>query len=397
MGVVHSDSPRVQGALLAVALAAFAQVDLHFNLDNSTHYGSNFSAAVIVATATLALAWCRTWPLTTLCVVAGTLAIPEIFSLHTVTLWGHFVPLVVAVYALARWCPSRVGRMVGVVVALAVLAILLLRVPSVHTAGNVPFSLAPITLAFVTGTALRYRQQRHSDLAAHASQLESERAAEIAAAVRDERARIARELHDIVAHSVSVMVVQAGASEDLLDRAPERAREPLRAVQETGRQAVAELRRMLGLLRIPEPGADSVGLTPQPGTDQLPDLVAEMRALGLPVELTTEGERRPLAPGVDLTVYRVAQEALTNTLKHAGPGARSCIVIRYLATKVEVEISDDGTALARRRKGHGLIGMAERASLYGGKLVAGSDPAGGFRVHLTLPAEPSGSAPAGPS
>lgn len=388
MTAATTQSPRLADVAPAICLAVFAQLDLRFNLDNSTHYGSDFAAAAVVAIATLAVAWWRRRPLATLCVVAAAITVPELFTRLTVTLWGHFVPLLIAVYGLARWCPSRRWTGVGVLIALAAVAVMMVRVPSVRTAANVPFTLVPITAAFVAGRVLQHRQNRHRELAAHASQLEADREAQVAAAVADEQARIARELHDIVAHCVSVMVVQAGASEDLLDRDPERAREPLRSVQETGRQAVAELGRMLGLLRGGTDDASRPALAPQPGISQLADLAERMSALGLPVQLTVSGEPRPLPAGVELTAYRVVQEALTNTLKHGGPDAKAHVEVRYLPRTLDVEIVDDGRAGSTNGTGHGLIGMAERASIYGGTIEAGARSEGGFRVHIALPLDP---------
>jgi signal transduction histidine kinase len=389
MTAATAESPRLADAVLAGGLAVFAQLDLRFNLDNSTHYGSDFATATVVAIATLALAWYGRRPFATLCVVVAATAVPELFTRLTVTLWGHFVPLLICVYGLGRWCTSRRATAAGAALALAAVLVLMLRVPSIGTAANVPFTLVPITAAFLAGRVLRQRQTRHRELAAHASQLVAAREQQIVAAVADERARIARELHDIVAHCVSVMVVQAGASEDLLDRSPERAREPLRAVQETGRQAVAELGRMLGLLRHGGPsGPDSTDLAPQPGTAQLPELARRMSGLGLPVQLTVSGDPRPLPPGVELTAYRVVQEALTNTLKHGGPGVKAHVELRYLPRTLDVEISDDGRAGSSGGTGHGLIGMTERASIYGGTIEAGARAEGGYRVHIALPLDP---------
>jgi signal transduction histidine kinase len=227
---------------------------------------------------------------------------------------------------------------------------------------------------------LRARARSHSDDRARARRLE--------AALAEERSRIARELHDIIAHCVSVMVVQAGAAEDLLDRDPARARAPLRSVQETGRQAVGELHRMLGLLR--GEGARPA-LAPQPGTADLAELTGHMAAVGLPVELTVEGPERPLPPGVDLAVYRIVQEALTNALKHAAP-TTARVVLRYDERSVRVSVHDTGRAGARAgtdpdRLGHGLLGMRERVGLYGGTLATGRTGDGGFAVTASLPLE----------
>jgi signal transduction histidine kinase len=186
-----------------------------------------------------------------------------------------------------------------------------------------------------------------------------------------------------VAHCVSVMVVQAGAAEDLLDRSPELARPPLRAVQETGRQAVAELGRMLGLLR---GQSAELALKPQPGTAQLAELVEHMSQAGLPVVLQVQGTPRLLLPGIELTLYRVAQEALTNTLKHAGPAAAR-VVLRYSEQAVDLDVLDNGQSPGAPGAGHGLIGMRERVTLYGGSLAAGQCPQGGFAVRAVLPAD----------
>jgi signal transduction histidine kinase len=219
-------------------------------------------------------------------------------------------------------------------------------------------------------------------LAERTQRLEQETEAERAAAIAEERRRIARDLHDVIAHSVSVMVVQAGAAEDLLDRDQAGVREPIRAVQETGRGALVEISRLLGLLR--EDGAE-LGLAPQPRLDELPELVAQTEAAGLPVDLRIEGTPRPLPLGVDLSVYRIAQEALTNALRHSG-GDRAQVVLNYNDDTVELAVENDGVASANgHRGGHGLIGMRERVAVFGGTLEAGPSPEGGFRVVARLP------------
>jgi len=178
------------------------------------------------------------------------------------------------------------------------------------------------------------------------------------------------------------MVVQAGAAEDVFERDPAAVLEPIRAVQETGRAALVEISRLLGLLR--EDGAE-IGLAPQPRLADLDALVEQMRVAGLPVELRLEGRPRPLPIGVDLSVYRIAQEALTNALKHAGC-ARTELVLRYLDTDVEIEVIDDGAGSTNgHRGGHGLIGMRERVAVFGGTLEAGRRPEGGFGVRARLP------------
>jgi signal transduction histidine kinase len=380
------ETPRLPDVMLAVALAAAASLDLRYNLDNSTRYGSAFATAVVVAIATLGLAWRRRWPFATLCVVAGAIAGPELFDTLTFTLWGHFVPLLVAAYTAARWCSGRLA-LVGAAIVGATIAVVLLRVPATGSAGNIPFAVVPTAALMIAGRVLQHRHARTRELADRARHIETHHQAEVAAALAAERSRIARELHDVVAHCVSVMVVQAGVSEALLEHSPERARAPLAAVQKTGQEAIAELTRMLGLLR--GGSSDSLDpLAPQPGTAQLPELVERLAASGLAVQLAAFGEVRPLPPGVDLTVFRITQEALTNTLKHAGPGAKAHVELRYLPRTVEIEITDTGTGpVAPRSHGHGLIGMAERVSVFGGSLQTGARPDGGFRVFVALPAE----------
>lgn len=380
------EAPRLPDAVLAGVLAVAAQLDLRYNLDNSTHYGSGFAAAVVVAVATLSLAWRRRWPFAILCLVAGAIALPELFGTLTFTLWGHFVPLLVTAYTAARWCDRRFA-LAGAVIVGAAIAVVLLRVPAAGSAGNIPFAVVPVAVLMVAGRVLQHRHLRATELAVRAQRLETEHEAEVSAALAAERSRIARELHDVVAHCVSVMVVQAGVSEALLDHSAERAREPLRAVQETGQQAITELTRMLGLLRGARSDSDGL-LAPQPGVAQLPELIERLTASGLLIELASVGDVRPLPPGLDLTVFRIAQEALTNTLKHVGPGAWAHVELRYLPRAVEIEIVDSGTAsVTPGCSGHGLIGMAERVSVFGGSLQAGVRPEGGFRVFVTLPVE----------
>lgn len=386
-GVGETDATApLADIVLAVALAAAASLDLRYNLDNSTRYGSAFATAVVVAIATLGLTWRRRWPFATLCVVVGAIGGPELFGTLTFTIWGHFVPLLIAAYTAARWCDGRLAAVAAVLVG-ATIVVVLLRVPAARSAGNIPFAVVPAAALMITGRVLRHRAARAREIADRARHLEAHHEAEVAAALAAERIRLARELHDVVAHCVSVMVVQAGVSEALLEHSPERAREPLEAVQKTGQEAIAELARMLGLLRDGAPDSPDP-LAPQPGTAQLPELVERLTASGLDVQLASLGDVRPLPPGVDLTVFRITQEALTNTLKHAGTGAKARVEVRYSPRTVEIEVTDTGTgSAAPRGQGHGLIGMAERVSVFGGSLHAGARPEGGFRVLVELPVE----------
>ena len=204
-------------------------------------------------------------------------------------------------------------------------------------------------------------------------------------AVINERVRIARELHDVVAHHVSVMGIQAGGARRVLPQQPEKAKEALSLIESSSRQAVSELHRLLGFLR---QGQKTDELSPQPSLRQLRALVNDMQEAGLPVEVKVEGTERPLPPGIDLSAYRIIQEALTNTLKHAG-ATKATVTISYANGVVELEIVDNGKGLTQAGgqefRGKGIMGMRERVNLHGGRFEAGNIPEGGFSVRVTLP------------
>ena len=232
--------------------------------------------------------------------------------------------------------------------------------------------------------ALQRRAKRAAELEERASRLERELKERAHAEVLAERTRIARDLHDLVAHSVSLMTVQAGAARLLLPSDPARARESLRSVEETGREALADLRRLFGIVRGEEGDA---ALAPQPGLARLDALLEQSRKAGLPVEVAIEGKRRMLPPGVDLTAYRIVQESLTNALKHAGPACAQ-VTIRYGREVLDLEITDDGRRTRNGEgTGHGLVGMRERVALYGGEFEAGPRRRDGYAVRARLPIE----------
>jgi signal transduction histidine kinase len=299
-----------------------------------------------------------------------------------------WIALNVALYSVAAHC-ERPRAIAGAVIVAAF--VLLFEIPAVVEGGRVD-DLAGEWLflggVWLLGRWVRQRRQRTTDLERHAADLQADRAALAREAVADERARIAREMHDAVAHSVSLMVLQAGAAEQVMATAPERARESLVTIQDTGREAIVELRRMLGLLR--DPVADA-SLAPQPSVDRLDALLDQVRAAGLPVELTVEGQPRRLPPGIDRSAYRIVQEGLTNALKHAGP-AHASVRLRYGERALELEVLDDGRGPASASGGgFGLLGMRERAALYGGVLAAQERPGGGYALSARLPLERVGS------
>ncbi|REK88864.1 sensor histidine kinase [Streptomyces inhibens] len=272
--------------------------------------------------------------------------------------------------------------------------------PADRPAWAMPFFTAlltvPFVLAWVLGDSMRTRRAYWAQLEEKAARLEKEREAQARIAVAAERARIARELHDVVAHNVSVMVVQADGAAYVLDAAPEQTRQALETISGTGRQALAEMRRLLGVLRTGEQpeGGEYV---PQPGVEQLTDLMDQVRGAGLPVDFRVEGEPRPLPSSVELTAYRIVQEALTNTRKHGGPDVGATVRLSYKDDDLDLLVEDDGRGAQHELYeeggadglGHGLIGMRERVGMVGGSLTAGPRPGGGFRVSAVLPLKPT--------
>ncbi|MFF2126906.1 sensor histidine kinase [Streptomyces olivochromogenes] len=254
------------------------------------------------------------------------------------------------------------------------------------------FQTVPFALAWVLGDSIRTRRAYLAQLEERAARLEKEREAQAKVAVAAERARIARELHDVVAHNVSVMVVQADGAAYVMDAAPEQARKALETISGTGRQALAEMRRLLGVLRTGE-HQESGEYVPQPDVEQLDDLIEQCRTSGLPVDFKVEGTPRPLPSGVELTAYRIVQEALTNTRKHGGPNAGASVRLVYFDDGLGLLVEDDGKGAPHELyeeggadgQGHGLIGMRERVGMVGGTLDAGPRPGGGFRISALLP------------
>lgn len=250
---------------------------------------------------------------------------------------------------------------------------------------DITWSLAILTTAFVLGDSLRGRRAHLATLEARAADLEREQEQLAQRAVIDERQSIARELHDVVAHTMSVMVVQAGAARRLIDQRPDQARTALESVEATGRSGLDEMRRLLGVLRTDGENGDAE-YAPQPSLSRLSELVTSCTDAGLPVALEVEGDPPELPAGLDLSAYRVVQEALTNTMKHAGPAAAK-VCLEWSPSQLTLSVVDDGrgAAVAFTAPGHGLLGMRERVELYGGDLRVGPQPGGGFGVHATFP------------
>jgi signal transduction histidine kinase len=277
-----------------------------------------------------------------------------------------------SIYALTVWTTPRLFAIGAAVLALPPLVAVAVRG---EPKGGASFTVITLVVMLLVRRVLGDRERR-------AQIAERERDLVAREAVVEERARIARELHDVIAHHVSMIVLQAGAERRVLDGANTSTREVLETVERTGRSALTEMRRLLGMLR----GDANEPLTPQPGLRDVPILVTQLREAGLPVELNVKGERRELPVGIELSAYRIVQEALTNSLKHAGE-ARASVNIRYGPDSLELEIADDGAGASAPvpSGGHGLVGMRERVALYGGRLDAGRRPSGGFVVRVLLP------------
>ena len=273
---------------------------------------------------------------------------------------------------------------VGLAVVIGATATLVYNIPG-HSADQLVFIPLDFAISWVAGLAVRARAEQADVAESRATQAEQERDAATRVAVAEERARIARELHDIVAHAVSVMVLQVGAVRHQLPDAMAADRDALRSVEQAGRAALAEMRRLLSVMRR---DGDGLELAPQPGLDGLDSLIKEIGRAGLPVELHVDGERVLLPPGIDLSAYRIVQEGLTNALKHAG-ASHAEVTVRYAPDEVGIEVHDDGTgATPSDGHGHGLIGIRERVRLYGGEMTAGTTNGGGFTLSTRLPLTP---------
>jgi signal transduction histidine kinase len=330
----------------------------------------------LFATATCAsVAVRRRYP-ATVGILAQALMATEYNVWHGLTAGAWTIAWFCGLYGLAVWAAPRAFALgAAFVVITDMLPLPLPGKTPTFSLTAVPFAAGCLVVMLLLRRIVRHRDRR-AELA--------ERERDIAAreAVIDERARIARELHDAIAHNVSVMVLQAGAERKVLGADDGQTREVLETIEHTGRGALTEMRRLVGMLRADSPDS----LMPQPRLGDLPRLVSQVREAGLPVDYEVAGEARELPVGIEMSAYRIVQEALTNTLKHAGH-ARAAVHVRYGPDSLELEITDDGsgTTPPLPGSGQGLVGMRERVSVYGGTLDAGSRPGGGFAVRVLLP------------
>ncbi len=360
------DPEQVDWALAAL-LTVGAQLAIWLGTD-AAH--NQLGAALVALTITAPIAVRRRYP-----TLVGT-GVPLVAALDH-RLWnpqfvGYPIATFCALYALTAWTsPRRFAIGFSSVVAVYLAASVGGKVPN----NGVLFAVVAAVVMLLVRRVLGDRERR-------ARIAERERDVAAREAVIEERARIARELHDVIAHHVSMIVMQAGAERRVLDGANTSTREVLEMVEQTGRSALTEMRRLLGMLR----GDANEPLTPQPGLTDVPMLVGQLREAGLRVELQVDGDRRELPVGIELSAYRIVQEALTNALKYAGD-ARTTVRVLYGSDSLELEIADDGTAgnSGVPGGGHGLVGMRERVALYGGRLQASPKPGGGFVVRALLP------------
>ena len=379
-------APFVGDGLLALAVAvAAASVASGATSDEPERA---FLIALAVAAA-LTLCFRRLYPVTVLAITVGTTA----FFVWVYRGYWPYAALI-AFYSLAAHSARRRAIVAGAAGLLA------LAVPIVHSIHNwqpeswskltlVAGRLAPLAAAWLLGAYLRTRHAYLRAVEDRAMQLEREQQANARRAAAEEQARIAREVHDVVAHNLSVIIVQATAAEAVFASNPADARRAVRTIGSTARQALGELRHVLGVIRTGE--ERSPDFPPQPTLARLETLLEQVRTAGLAVELKIAGEPRELPPALEISAYRIVQEALTNTLRHAN-ATHAIATLRFDSDAVDVEVVDDGTSSAAgdRTGGRGLIGMRERAAAVGGDIEAGPASAGGFRVAARLPFDPSG-------
>jgi signal transduction histidine kinase len=369
--------PRVFDWVLALGLGIGGSIEVATKGDLHGPLVLNVLATASVAVAVLVR---RRRPVLGLSIWMGVALFMAAFLTQPSEMSSLFLGLMLFPWAVGA---HSEGRRSYFGLALAVVTIAVVAVDSDEFIwGDIFFPGIFATMLWLAGRAVRSRSRLTAELHEAAVRLHEQREAEAQAAVADERRRIAREMHDVVAHSVSTMVIQAGGARRILGRDPARAVEAAVLIERTGREALGEMRHLLGVLHA---GENLAALTPQPTLLELGALVERSRAAGLPVELRVEGERRGLSPGVDLAAYRVIQEALTNALKHGGGSAT--VTLDYDEHDLRLAVTDagSGAASAVQGSGQGLRGMRERVRVCGGELHAGPRPGGGFEVRAHLP------------
>lgn len=371
--------------VLATVLMVLSLFDLFTRGLQGVYPHSMWAHLPFVVVTSLPIAFRRRAPLAALIVFAVTQG-AWIYSLYPLDQQPPLIPfvqLLVMVYTAAAYSDGRAARAAAAVVALGIIT----DIPTLaigKPVGNVAGPDMMMAIAFGIGLTFA-RNRRHAEsLEERAARTDRERAEAVERAAAEERARIARELHDVISHDVSMMVLQASV-ERRVHSGDGSTAQTLANIEATGREALAELRRMLGVLR---KGDEEPPLQPQPGLAQLPDLIERARAAGVPVDLVVDGTPVVVPPGLDIAAYRIVQESLTNVAKHAA-GASVTATLRFRGGTLEIDVVDDGGSYASTaplpRGGHGLVGMQERVALFGGSLEAAQEGDGGFRVRALLP------------
>ncbi|HMK11955.1 MAG TPA: sensor histidine kinase [Acidimicrobiales bacterium] len=361
-------------AALPIALLVFAYLELALAEDLEHKSIALVFAPLII----LPLAWRRSHPLPAALTSAGMFLVQGLLGVPPNGQVVTTIAMIAAGFAVGRHAPPAQARIgFAALLALGFAAELI----SGAAAGDYVFVGALLAASWLAGAALAARAHQTDQIAHRAALVEATAEDRAQEAVELERRRIARELHDVVAHAITVMVLQAGAAEAVVKADPERAEEPLRTIQEVGRSALVDMKHLLGVLRASD---QDDALAPQPDLGDLDSLVAQLGAAGLPVSLETEGDLDTCPAGVGTSAYRIVREALTNTLRHAGP-TRAQVRVRREDAALRIEVLDDGTAVAGGDPGFGFMGMRERVAAFGGEFSAGERPEGGFAVRASFP------------
>jgi signal transduction histidine kinase len=389
--------PISRDVILAAAVTAYGLIVTFAHIgDGTIYHGPRLPNAIVSVLVTGTLAWRRTRPLPALTWIFAVWALTFVVARHDLQLVAGFFVIIVLAASAAYHAGPRVA-LACLAVALATLAVLIPLEPQLGGASAAVYDSAMVVLPWLAARGLRSREERAAALGSQLALARAGYEARQREILREQRTQIARELHDIVAHSVSVILLQVGAAR-MRALGQTDITQPLHAAEASGRQALAELRHLLGVLkdfpaedRDGDQGADErMPDAPQPSIAALDQLAAGVRAAGLSLDLAIAGQIRPLPPGLELSVYRIVQEALTNVLKHA-QASMARVRVDYGPDAVTIDVTDDGTARAASSvpAGHGLVGMRERAQVFGGTTTAGPVVGGGWRVRAELPALPA--------
>jgi signal transduction histidine kinase len=377
---LRSTNPWVIDAVLATFFVVICLVALFTASSSGDHYLDNNAWSVFLTLgATVPYYFRRHAPRRVLLISAVFVVVLTVGDYQT---GATPTVLLVGVYTVAAYCELR-DRLIGAAAIVIGLAIVAISRPPGFNGASVVYNYVLFSAAYFLGSTIRNRRLYTQQLEERAAQLEHDRDEQAKRAVSDERLRIAQDLHDVVAHSMGVIAVQAGVGAHVIDSDPAEAKKSLEAISLTSRTTLAEIRRMLGVLR----DDARAEYAPAPGLGDVERLMQEICNAGVDSHVTWEGQRTELAPSVDLTAYRIVQESLTNVLKHGGPNVHVDVTIRYEPEALAVEVVDDGRGINGRTTngGHGLLGMRERVSVFGGSFEAGPRAGGGFRVAVRLP------------